>query len=364
MRFVTLALLAAAAGCSAPDPQSEVLDVKVATEDDFSWAQYQANLAFAQSYTPTCVAGEGELPRILVTGFGRFQAHTVNATGQLVSGLLSTLEYPLTEPPAHGSVDPPELSTRVAMERITLPDGRDAEVCGMVLPVFWDLAAVLIVKELEAFDADFVLMNGIASSRQDLWLELGSLNRASALGDGSGVLAPVEEGTPLVPSAPPDELARPHLLSWWKVRDAAAAVTAYYGEVDENGVSLATVLPGVKLAGYPRSTNTYLCNNVSYTVGYLMDHPGEVVRLMEASQVRDGSDGYLDVVIERDHRATPRVFAHWPSELEGVHRAVGIEVLRTVLAAQLEALASGDEPPFHGDNAIADLPPDGQGDTF
>ena len=131
------------------------------------------------------------------------------------------------------------------------------------------------------------MMNGVAGGRQPLWIELGATNRAAALDDGSNQLRPAlrqnETYAKIVDNAARSENARANLLSWRAVEDAAtAAIARHESEVDE-GVLFSELLQGVKLAGFPRNSNTYLCNNVTYVTGYLMSHPGTAVRLMKAS---------------------------------------------------------------------------------
>jgi len=352
---------------------SDEQSVTVDTESELAWAQYLANLEYAQSYLPTClpasvVDDEGpqvERPRVLVTGFGRFQSNRQNATGEVVSALLDELTYPLTDPPADGQIDPPAPQTAVALGRVELPKVGEVDVCAMVLPVFWDLAAVLVLAEIEAFAPDFVLLNGIAGWRQPLWLELGSINRARALEDGSDVLMPIEEGAPLIATASEDDYARPLLLSWHTVRAAVDGAIEAHGPDERDGTPLSDILQGARFAGYPRSSNTYLCNNTAYTVGYLMDHPGDTVRLLEASHPREGFDDGLDVVLSEDHSGTPRVFVHWPSNLEGEHLGSAAAVMRALIDGQLDALVNDGEPPTPGDNEIAELEPDAPGgDTY
>ena len=63
--------------------------------------------------------------------------------------------------------------------------------------------------------------------------------------------------------------------------------------------------------------------------------------------------------ISRDTRKTPRVFAHWPSDLATRHTSAGRDVMRAVLDAQL----STSEAPTRGQNA--DAAPDlAGGSTF
>src|SRR5687768_9921343 len=185
------------------------------------WQQHQANLAFARDYQPSARVGARRRKRVLVTGFGRFRDNLVNASGLVVTKLLPGLAYPYTAPPDDAAVDPPETQTAVGVGTVTLDGVGEVDLCAMVLPVFWDLAAVLVLTEIAAFEPDFIVMNGIRSSRQPLWLELGAVNRAGRLEDGSTHLRPIDEGAPLVPLAAPRELARGNLASWRALRRAA-----------------------------------------------------------------------------------------------------------------------------------------------
>lgn len=354
--LAVLALLASACG-SDMDVEEGGQYVTVQTDSEQAWAQYLANLRFAESYQPVCVGADDQAARVLVAGFGRFLSNSVNASGQLVAELLDELDYPLTSSPEPGAVDDPAPQTRAALGELELPGAGSVQVCAMVLPVYWDLAAILVLAEAAAFQPDLVIMNGIAGPAQPLWLELGSVNRAMGVPDGSGVLEPLESA-PLVPSATEEDYERGLLLSWWRVRAAAeAALDERAGDL-EGERSLVDVLGGVRFAGFPRRSNTYLCNNTTYTVGYAMDHPGEVLRLLVPSTPRDGFPDGLDVSLAHDLSAVPRVFVHWPSELQGAHLHSAAQVLAAMIDGQITALQSGDDLPVRGHNELADLPPD------
>jgi pyrrolidone-carboxylate peptidase len=357
----------ALAGCAveptdddAPTPDAVTLD----TRSPQARAQYDANARFALTYAARC-APVGTRPRALVTGFGRFLDNATNATGQTVSALVPAAEYPFTERPAAGAVDLPGPQTRVAVGTVDVPGVGAVDVCAMILPVYWDLAAILVLKEVERFNPAVVVMNGIASPRQDLWVELGGVNRAMVLADGSDVLVPQppagQRFAALVPSAPASALRRGALLSWDGVKAAAAQVITDRATTLDGETRLDARLTGVAFGGFPRAGNTYLCNNLSYVVGYAMDNPGRTLTLLQASVPLRGAVNRVPVRLTRDHRATPRVFLHWPSTLAGAHLEVGAEVLRAVVGAQLRATRGGDLP-TRGDNARAELQP--SGDTF
>ena len=129
-KILTLAGALALSACTArSDPSSDEQHVKIDTESELAWQQYQANLRFAEDYEPVCHAkversdepGVAPRPRVIVTGFGRFHSNQRNATGEIVSELLEGLTYPLTEPPRDGELDPPAPQTAVAFETIELP---------------------------------------------------------------------------------------------------------------------------------------------------------------------------------------------------------------------------------------------------
>jgi pyrrolidone-carboxylate peptidase len=334
------------------EPESDDNDVIVRTQTEEEWRQYVANVEFADAYQPTCWRDEtSPRPRIIVTGFGRFLENKENATGRMVSRVVPGLEYPETEPPPRGEVDDPAAQTRVVHTTVTLPDVGEVEVCGMVLPVFWDVAAILVLKEASVFQPDFVLMNGIAGNRQPLWIELGSVNEAVSLPDGSGTLAPIETGTKLLEEAPEEERERGLFLSWTEVRTGVEAKLSLLApERDADGLGFGEVLRGVRFAGFPRSSNTYLCNNTTYAVNYLFDHPTETFRLLRPSHPRDGGPTGVDVRLGTDLSGSARVFVHWPKDLAGEHLDRGALVMERIIASQLLAL----EPPTRGDASMAD----------
>lgn len=358
-----LALAACASGAGDAGGDASEDAVIVDNRSPLARAQYLANVDFAKTYRPNCLKTTGR-PHVLVTGFGRFMNITDNATGRIVSRLAG-FDYPLTDPPAAGAIDPPGPQTRSgSMVRARLPKTGEVDICGMILPVFWDLAAIVIAKEVEQFQPDLVIMNGVAGARQDLYVELGSVNRAMRSADGSDILVPyAPEGREptIIQSA---GALRGLLMSWDPVRSAAeAAIESFKDEVDDS-LRFGDVLTGAKLAGFPRGGNTYLCNNVTYVTNYLMDNPGKSVTLLKALDRAGPEDDYVRVKVTHDHRKTPRVFMHWPSDLVGHPRLLdrASDVMKAVIDAQLQALKPGGQAPTTGTNAQAD--PSLAGGTF
>jgi hypothetical protein len=260
-------------------------------------------------------------------------------------------------------VDPPDPQLDVVSTTLDLPLSGRVDVCAMILPVYWDLAAILIAKEMDSFEPSFVMMNGVAADRQPLWIELGSGNRATGADDGSKQLRPeVASGEEVAKLVDVGEPSRPNLLSWRAVEAAANAGIERHADEVEQRTRFGDVLQGVRLAGFPRLTSTYVCNNVSYVTGYLMDHPGSTHRLLEASPALPHHINEVRVRMRKDFRNTPRVFVHWPSGLATKHHAASADVMGAILDAQLVALARGDEP-TRGDNELAAAGLKG-GDTY
>jgi pyrrolidone-carboxylate peptidase len=355
-----LGVVAASVGCASESDLTTVDDdITVDTSTPEARRQYDANVGFATRYTARCASAlpQSGRPRVLLTGFGRFMSIANNATGRIISTLVPNATYPETVQPPAGQLDAPEAQLSVGAMTLPLPGVGDVDVCAMILPVYWDLAAILIAKEAEAFKPTFVMMNGVAGPTQPLWIELGATNRAARNYDGSNALAPAmppgQSLVKLIESAQPSDDLQSNLLSWRAVQSSArAAVARHAGEV-ENGVSFGSIVGGASLAGFPRNSNTYLCNNVTYTVGYLMSHPGQGVRLLRASVPRSGRANEVVARTTTDFRNVPRVFVHWPSELAEQHHEAGADVMKSIIAAQITASRTGDKPTL-GDNAIAD----------
>lgn len=306
--------------------------MKIDTSSPEARRQYDANADFASRYVARLapLVGGGARPRVLVTGFGRFEDIAHNATGRIVSALVG-VPYPATAPPRDGEIDPPEPQIATGVATMVVPGVGAIDLCAIVLPVHWDLAAILVAREIEALRPSFVLMNGVAGPRQALWLELGATNRAARQLDGSRRLRP--HGPPDAPLVPilDGEVALPSLLSWRAVETAAKEALARH-------TCLTEVLPGVLRAGFPRASNTYLCNNLAFVTGWLMRHPGRAITLLE-----DAAGG-VEVRIDADLRHVPRAFVHWPSGLGAAHDDAAADVMRALVAAQVAASAHGDAP--------------------
>lgn len=346
---------------SAPagDPTSTEDDVKVDTRGRLAREQYDENVRFALDYAPRCTS-TGAPKRVLITGFGRFLDITDNATGRILAGLVPEATYPETSPPPPGAIDPPGPQLSVGSATWSLPEVGEVDVCAMIVPVYWDLASILVAREIQAFSPDLVIMNGVYPGADWLTLELGSINRAVGAADGSGLLTPsggsdqpgggMWSHAPLLEGLPPADDARGLLYSYEAARSAAEDEIARLADrEDEQGVRFGDRLGSVKFGGFPRD-NTYLCNNTAYVVSWLLDHPNTEVDLLRADPPLEGAINSVATQILGDFSAVPRVFVHWPDRLVGSHIEAGGELLKTLVRTQLTTT----DPPVRGDNAWAD----------
>lgn len=355
MRFVAPLVFAfiscASIACATDSGDGETSDdVTVDTGSVEARAQYDANIAFARAYTSRCTPSSG-VPRVLVSGYGRFQGNNDNASGRMVE-LLTGAKYPSSAAAAVGPVSP-AAETNVATRRVNLEGVGDVDICGMVLPVFWDLAPILVATEMEAFSPDLVVMNGVATELRaiPIRLELGSSNLATTVDeDGSGILKAFDKvgdgsDAKLIEGAPTN---LPSRMSWQSVKSAMTTALTAQSKLS----SIGAAIQRVDFGGYPSDWLTYLCNNLIYVINYLASNPGKETRLLEPSVSLGDHDRGIATCLNRDFRATPRVFIHWP-DLSAKERPSGVEILKAAIAAQLRASASGDLP-TPGYNAIAD----------
>ena len=206
-------------------------------------------------------------------------------------------------PRSAGSVDDPARHVVVADFTMTLPHAGEVDARALVLPVFWDVAAVVALREIDAFAPDVVMMNGIGRDEQPIVLERSALNRAAARDDAS--LRVRGSGSEIIENG-----ARVrHLACAAEVISAAAGLEV----------------------GAAREDNAYLCNQLTYVVDHVLAHPGRALQLLRRSPDDDG----VMLTMTRDFSAIPRFFLHWPASLAGPRLEGAADVVRRALDAQL-----------------------------
>jgi len=261
--------------------------------------QHDANVSFARAYVGRPATRTAGRKRVLVSGFGRFPSHDSNATATLVARLAG-LEAPRA--PTSGPVDDPAAHVLVADFALRLPRAGVVDARVVVLPVFWDVAPLIALREIDAFRPDVVMMNGIGRDDQPIVLERSALNRAAARDDAT-----------------------------LRVRGSGAEIVVGGARVRSLSCAAADVVAaaGMEL-GEAREDNAYLCNQLAYVVEHAMASPERVLRVLRRSPEDEG----VELAIG-DLRATPRMFVHWPAALSeaGLDAAAG--VIRRALDAQL-----------------------------
>lgn len=304
-----LALLVLLAGC-ADDLASIDQPTTISTDTAAEQKQYDAAVDFVKAYTAKCTTPDHARPRVLVSGFGRFMDVTNNASGLIVAKL-GGIDYP------SGGLKP-----TVGTRTIALDGVGQVDLCAVVLPVVWDVAPLLLLKELDAFAPDLVIMNGVGDDTQPLWIELGAINEADDIPDATDTLVPNTQYTAIVKGA---ALKRANLMTWSVIKNTAKAAIA----ADDR---FAHTLTGV-VEQPPRNDNSYLCNNLQYAVGYLMDQPaGTNVALLDASN----GNGHVNASLAKRYNTVPRVFFHWPVKLTSNGEVnAGVGLLQQIIAAQL-----------------------------
>jgi hypothetical protein len=186
-------------------------------------------------------------------------------------------------------------------------------------------------------------MNGVASSTQPLWFELGAINEAQPSEDGSDRVRPLppqgQANAKLIDDDP--ARGRPLLAAWEPMRQAAHDAIKTRADVKEAGVLFREVLLGTRLAAFPRSSNTYLCNNIAYTTNYLFDHPNQAAPLLRAGTLVQDRPNEVPTKVTGDFSKVAREFIHWPSELHGAHIAAAKDVMEAIIDANLVAVREG-----------------------
>jgi hypothetical protein len=266
-----------------------------------------------------------------VTAFGRFAGHPVNASANIACALLGKAA---TFPPPPGDDTPDDPATHVQQlsGTIDLPRAGAIDLHVLVLPVMWDLAAMLALFAAARVRPDAMLMNGVAGPRCAIGIESTASNLAAVRDDASGRLRPrVDAGgggpVPILPHV--DERRRALTIDAARVRRAALAAHATHAATVERGQRLDAIAPTVEvLSG--RDENVYLCNQIAYLVERALAHPERTLRLL-----RDERDVGVDVAMDPPLARIPRGFVHWPSTLVGAHVAAGAHLLRAMLDAML-----------------------------
>lgn len=304
--------------------------MRLHTDHPLQHAQLAAEHAWLESLAlPSRPRGRR---RVLLTGFARFGPHERNASGELVAALLPGLEVPRYPAPQPGTVFSPELQFVAETARVRW-DTTEVVLAVLILPVLWDLAAAVVLRAIQKFDPELVVMSGVAGPRQPLWIELGASNQTHPRRDASEHLQPITDARVLAGGPP----ALAHRAAFPRLLEVARAQLRAEPTLEE-------VMPTVELTGFPRPGNAYICNATAYAVAHALTLPERPLTLLEGSADQRGATLHL----RRDRVHVPHFFLHWPSDLSGPRVEAASRMLRAIVSAQLRANDEA-EPPLAGD---------------
>lgn len=236
----------------------------------------QGNIAVAQRYRAYVAKGHGcfstgKNPRVLLTGFGLFSGVNFNISGLVVDNMRSEKFWP--HEMSVGTLAPRGLQTvskgilsaldegGSVTNRTLMIDGRAFDFCFLLVDVQWDLAAAIIVHEMENFQPNLVVMTGRGSWDRAV-LEGGASNQSTPLqgyqpnGNLDGNNTPVALNNPVLP--PQDPGVQPEIAMTWNNQILQKATENFIAQL---GFS-------VDAPSRARADNNYVCNNIAFVAAH------------------------------------------------------------------------------------------------
>lgn len=208
--------------------------------------------------------------RVLLTGFGLFDSE-YNISGLVVENMSSDKFWPSKskisdsvpvdiKKVADGTLKGAEASG-IAINRTLTIDEKTYDVCFLILDVRWDVAAAIIVHEMQRFQPNLVVMTG-RSGRQAAVIEGAAQNRTMIYGgffnDGKmdTINTPKSENENVLPAndAGVQQIIR---MSW----DNKELQRATSNLIDQLGYK-------VDAPSTPSDSSTYVCNNVAFVANH------------------------------------------------------------------------------------------------
>lgn len=273
-------------------------------------------------------------PRVLISGFGLF-AQPFNISGLVVDSLRSDSFWPsqvkLSDPisknlrvTAAGKLSSSDSGGTTVNRTLTI-DGRQFDVCLLLVDVQWDLAAAIIVHEMERFQPQLVVMTGVGG--QEAVLEGGANNYTQWVGgftskgrmdDGNKPAGRVVNGVPDHDVLPwQDPGVQPTIAMTW---DNQKLKTAIQSQVLKMGFSILA-------PAQARQENQYVCNNVSFVAAHAL----KGIRLNLAGG---------QIVLQPSISSHPQIgFFHYPAESTNTPQSVfsWAKIIATMIATALPA---------------------------
>jgi pyrrolidone-carboxylate peptidase len=235
-----------------------------------------------QSGQRICDKPKTNVKRVLLSGFAPFFGSTVNPSGEVLKN------FGDFQQPKGDDVDTYGITREMKINNVGY------QICFLVNVTMWDLAAAVVINEMQNFAPELVLMSGLGGS--DLAFETGNINHATfSRGfdiDGDAITDSTPQEAYVLP---PSDPGIPEIsdLTW----DANAARVAVEKDVEKLGET--TVVPR---AGH--ADNDYICNNIAFVVS--------VAALNTKVQLAGGL-----VILQPSLEITPKTgFLHYPSSIK------------------------------------------------
>jgi pyrrolidone-carboxylate peptidase len=293
-RVIGLAIFSLSiAACKTYHPKQSNLDTDFGAEGN---AAVVAQFDSYKSKANHCKSSSAS-KRVIVSGFGLFSGASFNISGVVVDTLANV---PLTSISEGAKVDAPfevmpgllkaeDFGGRITQREIKIKD-EVIDVCLILLEVKWDLAAAIILHEIEKFKPQLVVMTG-RGGRDSLQFEGGAVNVAAPRPGFDSAGASVQSNTPLSNYILKNDAGVPAKneipMTWdgaklaGATKNAVAAINSNYSVVAEPAA---------------RPSNDYICNNMSYVVlhalkGFPAKLAGESLEI--STSVRGAKAGFL-----------------------------------------------------------------------
>ncbi len=190
----------------------------------------------------------GNGKRVILTGFGLFSGVSFNISGVIVDTMADApaAETGLLRDDHHGGK---------VVNKQELVNGQLIEFCFLTLDVQWDLAAAIIVREMQNFQPDLVIMTGRGDETSVIF-EAGARNEALKVSGYNSDGSRARHNTPIQPPILPPTLegVEDIIAMTWNNRQMLEATHHKIAALGFRAVTTPSA----------RISNNYICNNISF----------------------------------------------------------------------------------------------------
>jgi pyrrolidone-carboxylate peptidase len=257
-------------------------------------------------------------PRVILTGFGLFAGFAYNISGVVIENLASEEFWPTDAEHAavpasragfkNGVLSAADHGARVFNRSFRMGE-QEVSACLILTDVLWDFAGAVIVREIERFQPQVVIMSGAGDGS----LEAGAVNDALS---APGFTSDGKENSFNTPQARrilPDEPLDSSIAMTWDAEKLGSMVSPL---VSELGFSLS-------IPRQARPSNDYICNNVSYLV-------------LQAAQGHQLTLAGGKLILRPKINSNPKIgFFHYPAQASVAQAPAWAQVVLTLVEGSL-----------------------------